>query len=163
MQLRRTRVDLSQMAGTIVEDLASRETERRVATQITAGLRCDADPRLLRIALENLLGNAWKFTRKAAHARIEVGLELREGVRQYFVRDNGAGFDSAYAKDMFAPFRRLHAANEFPGTGVGLSIVQRVIRRHGGSVWAEGAVGQGATFYFTIPGADEAPPAEFRG
>jgi two-component system sensor histidine kinase/response regulator len=151
MELRRIAVDLSQLAGTIVDDLASREAQRHVETQITAGLRCEADPRLLRIALENLIGNAWKFTRKVARARIEVGAVLHEGVQQYFVRDNGAGFNSEYAKDMFAPFRRLHTANEFPGTGVGLSIVQRVIRRHGGSVWADGAVGRGATFYFTIP------------
>jgi signal transduction histidine kinase len=151
MELRRIGVDLSQLAGTIVEDLASREAERHVETQITAGLRCEADPRLLRIALENLIGNAWKFTRKVARARIEIGAVLHEGVQQYFIRDNGAGFNSEYAQDMFAPFRRLHTANEFPGTGVGLSIVQRVIRRHGGSVWADGAVGRGATFYFTIP------------
>ncbi|MGH8187707.1 MAG: sensor histidine kinase, partial [Steroidobacteraceae bacterium] len=163
MELRRTRVDLSQMAGAIVEELASREGERSVDTQIAAGLRCDADPRLLRIALENLIGNAWKFTRKVARARIEIGAVLHEGAQQYFVRDNGAGFNAEYAQDMFAPFRRLHTANEFPGTGVGLSIVQRVIRRHGGSVWAEGAVGHGATFYFTIPGAEDAPPAESRG
>jgi signal transduction histidine kinase len=151
MELRRIGVDLSQLARTIVDDLASREAERHVETQITAGLRCEADPRLLRIALENLIGNAWKFTRKVARARIEIGAVLHEGVQQYFVRDNGAGFNSEYAQDMFAPFRRLHTANEFPGTGVGLSIVQRVIRRHGGSVWADGSVGRGATFYFTIP------------
>jgi light-regulated signal transduction histidine kinase (bacteriophytochrome) len=151
MELRRIGVDLSQLAGTIVDDLASREAQRHVETQITAGLRCEADPRLLRIALENLIGNAWKFTRKVARARIEIGAVLHEGVQQYFIRDNGAGFNSEYAQDMFAPFRRLHTANEFPGTGVGLSIVQRVIRRHGGSVWADGAVGRGATFYFTIP------------
>jgi signal transduction histidine kinase len=163
MELRRIRVDLSQMARAIVEDLASREADRRVEAQITSGLRCDADPRLLRIALENLIGNAWKFTRKVARARIEFGAVLRDGVQEYFVRDNGAGFNAEFAKDMFAPFRRLHTASEFPGTGVGLSIVQRVIRRHGGSVWAEGAVDHGATFYFTIPGADDAPRAESRG
>jgi len=148
--LRRCNVDLSQMAGLIVEDLRAREPAREVEATIAPGLRCEADPRLLRIALENLIGNAWKFTRNVKPARIEIGRASgRAGM--YFVRDNGAGFDAAYAADLFAPFRRLHTSAEFPGTGVGLSIVQRIIRRHGGRIEAEGAKGDGATFYFSIP------------
>jgi light-regulated signal transduction histidine kinase (bacteriophytochrome) len=108
------------------------------------------DGQLLRIALENLLENAWKFTARRAGARIEFGLTHIGGEPTYFVRDNGAGFDMAYVARLFGPFQRLHLASEFPGSGIGLATVQRIIHRHGGRVWAEGMVGQGATFYFTI-------------
>lgn len=149
-ELMRTDVDMSQMAAAIIEELRVREPDRKIDASITAGLRCKADPRLLRIALENLIGNAWKFTRNVERARIEVG-RSEDKPAMYFVRDNGAGFKMDYATQLFAPFRRLHTAAEFPGTGVGLSIVQRIIRRHGGRISAEGSVGHGATFYFSVP------------
>ena len=100
--------------------------------------------------LQNLLVNAWKFTSRKPEAHIEVGVERRDGAAAYFVRDDGAGFDAKYVDKLFTPFQRLHAAEEFPGTGVGLATVARIVRRHGGSVWAEGAVDCGATFYFTL-------------
>lgn len=110
----------------------------------------EGDPRLLAVVLDNLLGNAWKFTGKTTHARIEFGAARTDGRQTYFVRDNGAGFDMAYANKLFGVFQRLHATTEFEGTGVGLAIVERIIRRHAGHVWAEGQVGHGATFYFTL-------------
>jgi signal transduction histidine kinase len=117
-----------------------------------------ADPGLLRIVLENLIGNAWKFTSKRARGRIEVGVVPRDGVQAMFVRDNGAGFDGANATNLFAPFRRLHAQSEFEGSGIGLATVQRIIRRHGGRVWGESTVDSGATFYFTLS-PSQAPQA----
>lgn len=108
------------------------------------------DRSLLRVVLENLLGNAWKFTSKHPRARIEFGITEQDGRTVYFVRDDGAGFDMAYANKLFTPFQRLHGSNEFDGTGIGLATVQRIIYRHGGSVWAEGEVERGATFYFTL-------------
>jgi light-regulated signal transduction histidine kinase (bacteriophytochrome) len=115
------------------------------------GLRADADAWLVRILLENLLRNAWKFTAKTPRARIEVG-ELPDAPGTFFVRDDGAGFDAQYAAKLFRPFQRLHAVTEFEGTGIGLAIVQRIAHRHGGRVWAEGEVGCGATFFFTLHG-----------
>ncbi len=117
---------------------------------IEDGLVVEGDPRLLRVALENLLVNAWKFTRGKPEARIEFGVASDDGRAAYFVRDNGAGFEMAYADKLFAPFQRLHSQREFEGTGIGLATVARIIERHGGRVWAEGAVGQGATVYFTL-------------
>jgi signal transduction histidine kinase len=151
-ELRTVDVDISALAAAIAADLREAEPSRAVQVEIERGMSCSADPQLLRIALENLLSNAWKFTRDSAHARIEVG-RARDSNDTYFVRDNGAGFKSADAKHLFAPFKRLHSHSQFPGTGVGLSIVQRIIRRHGGRIWADAAEGRGATFTFTLPPA----------
>jgi light-regulated signal transduction histidine kinase (bacteriophytochrome) len=123
------------------------------------GMHARADARLLRAALENLIGNAWKFTSKAARPGIEVG-RMREGERRiFFVRDNGAGFDMAYADKLFSAFQRLHGANEFAGTGIGLATVKRIIQRHGGDIWADAEPGKGAVFYFSLePGGDAEGP-----
>jgi light-regulated signal transduction histidine kinase (bacteriophytochrome) len=114
------------------------------------GARAQCDPRLLPIALENLLGNAWKFTGKCEQARIEFGVAARDGKPMYFVRDNGAGFDMTYAKRLFGAFQRLHTEVDFPGTGIEVATVQRIVHRHGGRIWAKAEVGNGATFYFTL-------------
>jgi signal transduction histidine kinase len=158
--LSRRAVDLSELARLVVADFESREPARRVDVVIREGMGVDADPRLLRAALENLIGNAWKFTSKTPAPRIEIG-SMRDGTRLvYFVRDNGAGFDMAFADKLFTAFQRLHSADEFSGTGVGLATVQRIVQRHGGRIWADAQVGSGAAFYFTLGGDDEAPLAE---
>jgi PAS domain S-box-containing protein len=149
-EIRRERVDLSAMAEDIARELRIGQPERQVEFVIADGLVVDGDAWLLRIALENLLGNAWKFTGKSTPARIEFGVTEHEDVLAYFVRDNGAGFDMSYADKLFGAFQRLHTTEEFPGTGIGLATVQRIVHRHGGHTWAEGRVGQGATFYFTL-------------
>jgi signal transduction histidine kinase len=147
--LRRQEVDLSALAHAIIERL--RETDdRSVDVRIRPGLVADGDGQLLRIALENLLDNAWKFTRQQPQPRIELGVTHLPGEPAYFIRDNGAGFDMTYAERLFTPFQRLHLSSEFPGTGIGLATVQRIVNRHGGRIWAEGSVGQGATFLFTL-------------
>jgi len=145
-------VDLSALAREILEDLAAAEPAREVALDIAPGLVVRGDEALLRAAIQNLIGNAWKFTAGRRPARIQVGQEQRDGGETYFVRDNGAGFDMAFAHKLFGVFQRLHDASEFPGSGVGLATVQRVIHRHGGEVTAEGEVGRGAVFRFTLPG-----------
>ncbi len=145
-------VDMGEMAQAIAEELRRKETSRSVDFEIETGLVVKGDRRLLTVMMENLLSNAWKFTGRRTGARIEFGVAEQEGKRVYFVRDNGAGFNMAYVNKLFVPFQRLHTPAEFPGTGIGLATVQRVIRRHGGRVWAEGAVEKGATFYFTLPG-----------
>jgi light-regulated signal transduction histidine kinase (bacteriophytochrome) len=119
------------------------------------GLTAEGDRRLLGVVMENLIGNAWKFTGKCPEPRIEFGRKFHDGQPAYFVRDNGAGFEMKYANKLFGAFQRLHAANEFEGHGIGLATVQRIVKRHGGHVWAEGEVGHGATFHFTLgePGA----------
>lgn len=146
----REHVDLSDLAREVTETLRHQDLGRNVKFVITPGLQVEGDPRLLRIALENLLGNAWKFTGKRADARIELGVKTVDGSSAYFVRDNGVGFDETYSGNLFTPFQRLHAMEEFPGTGIGLATVQRIIRKHGGRIWAESAAGKGATFYFTL-------------
>ncbi len=149
--LRRDRVNISDIARAVASELRRREPERRVAFSLVEGLMADVDSRLMRVLFENLLGNAWKFTTKTREARVELGVTEGEGSPVFFVRDNGAGFDMAYAEKLFGPFQRLHSEDEFPGTGIGLATVQRIINRHGGRVWAEGTVGRGATLFFTIP------------
>ncbi|MDA8381883.1 MAG: ATP-binding protein [Betaproteobacteria bacterium] len=148
--LSRTRVSLSELARRVAAGLAEGEPHREVDWVIAGDIQAEGDPHLLQIALENLLRNAWKFTGKRAHPRIEFGRLEQEGENVYFVRDNGAGFDMAYADRLFKPFQRLHSASEFEGTGIGLATVARIMRRHGGRVWAEGAPDAGATFYFTL-------------
>ena len=143
-------VDLGALAQNIAAELQSADRRRQVEFTIAAGLLAKGDTRLLRVVLENLLRNAWKFTGKNSTAKIEVGVDRQNGQPVYFVRDDGAGFDMAYAEKLFGAFQRLHSSTEFQGTGIGLATVQRVIRRHGGRVWAESKVGQGATFYFTL-------------
>lgn len=150
--LRREQVDMSVLADGIAKDLRAAQPDREVEFSIEDGVAAWGDTRLLLVALENLLGNAWKFTGKTPGARIEFGVEKRPG-GAYYVRDNGAGFDANYAGKLFGAFQRLHGAGEFEGTGIGLATVQRIIHRHGGRVWAEGEVGRGATFYFTLGGA----------
>ena len=149
--LGRTRVDLSSIARAVSEELKRRDPSRQVAMRIEDHLLVEADSGLMRVVFENLLGNAWKFTAKVPSARVEVGTEQQEGVAVFFVRDNGAGFDMNYARKLFSPFQRLHTESEFPGTGIGLATVHRIIDRHGGRIWATSAENQGATFYFTIP------------
>jgi signal transduction histidine kinase len=144
-------VHLSKLASEIKSDLAQSQPDRTLEFFVRDGLMVRGDERLLRAALENLLGNAWKFTGHAVHPRIEFDALAQDGETVFFVRDNGAGFDMQYADQLFGAFQRLHSMSEFPGTGIGLAMVQRVIHRHGGSVWAEGAVDQGATFYFKFP------------
>ncbi|HWP57584.1 MAG TPA: PAS domain S-box protein [Candidatus Acidoferrales bacterium] len=149
-EMRRETVDLSALAAAIAAELEQAEPERAAEFVIAPGLLAEGDHGLLRVALRNLLENAWKFTSKRAHARIEFGRIEENGNRSYYVRDNGAGFDMAYAGKLFRAFQRLHSASEFEGTGIGLATVQRIIYRHGGRVWAEAAPDQGATFYFTL-------------
>ena len=148
--LTRVPVSLTDTASSVLAQLRRGQPERRVEAIVADDLVAKADPRLIKVALENLLGNAWKFTGKEAEARIELGLAPLNGEPTYFVRDNGAGFDMAYASKLFGVFQRLHSAAEFEGTGIGLATVQRIVRRHGGRIWAEGDVGRGATFYFTL-------------
>jgi DNA-binding response OmpR family regulator len=150
-ELRRERVDLSLLAREVASELQRRTPQRRAEVVIGAGLVVSADARLLKIVLENLLENAWKFTSQVAVAEIEVGQTGSGDDAVYFVRDNGAGFSMAYADKLFRPFQRLHSEQEFPGTGIGLATIQRVIERHGGRAWADGEVGRGATFFFTLP------------
>jgi PAS domain S-box-containing protein len=143
-------VDLTALARAIAEGLTKEQPERKVGFVIAEGLTAQADSRLVKILLENLIGNAWKFTSKVPAATIELGATTREGGRFFFVRDDGAGFDMAYAKKLFGAFQRMHSASEFEGNGIGLATVQRVTARHGGKVAGEGEPGKGATFYFSL-------------
>ena len=143
-------VDLSALARAVAAELKASEPGREVVFAIPPGIEVRGDKRLLTVLLENLLGNAWKFSGKHASARIEFGVTEKDGKPAYFVRDDGAGFDMNYAANLFVPFQRLHSVGDFPGTGIGLATVRRIVQRHGGRVWAEGAVGRGAAFYFTL-------------
>jgi two-component system, NtrC family, sensor kinase len=148
----RHRVDLSQLAAVVLDELSRRDPMRVVSLDITPGLVVDADGRLMRILLDNLLGNAWKFTTRADPARIAVGSEAgADGPAVFFVRDNGAGFDMSQVDRLFTPFQRLHQDGEFAGTGIGLATVRRIVERHGGKIWAEGSIERGAKISFTIP------------
>lgn len=149
-ELRRERLNLAGIAKSVASDLQKAEPLRQVEFVFDADIQVSGDPQLLRIALDNLLGNAWKYTAKQQRARIEFGKTEHNGQVAYFVRDDGVGFDPTYSERLFAAFQRLHDGTEFPGNGVGLATVQRIIHRHGGRVWAEGAVNRGATFYFTL-------------
>lgn len=149
-ELKRTSVDLTGLARNLIEELRRSEPGRSVEFSVAPNLVADADPRLLRIVIENLLGNAWKFSRGVEHARIELGVTIQNGTSLYFIRDNGAGFDMSYAHRLFGPFQRLHTSEQFEGTGIGLATVQRIVRRHGGKIWAEGQRNEGATFYLTL-------------
>jgi light-regulated signal transduction histidine kinase (bacteriophytochrome) len=148
--MRCQRVDLSALVKLIADDLRNRDPKRQVAFEIAEGMFTEGDTQLLRAALENLLANAWKFTGKTEPARIEFGSVKNESSTVFYVRDNGSGFDPAYTQKLFGAFQRLHTTAEFEGTGIGLATVQRILHRHGGRIWAEGAVGRGATFYFTV-------------
>ena len=144
-------VDLSTLAEEIFADLRLMAPERAIVREVPQRITAVGDPRLLRVLMENLLGNAWKYTGKCREARISFGIAQTPHGEAYFVRDNGAGFDMARVGELFKPFVRLHNPREFPGTGVGLATVHRIVERHGGRVWAESAVGDGTTFYFTLP------------
>ena len=149
-ELRRESVDLSALTREVLTELRTADPNRVVDTVFAENLTCVGDAHLIRLVLHNLLANAWKFSGKREHATIEVGSLTREDELVYFVRDNGAGFDMRYAAKLFDPFQRLHAVTEFDGSGVGLAIVHRIVRRHGGRVWAQSAPDEGATFFFTM-------------
>ena len=149
--LHRTVINLSDMAKAILQTLASENPERKVEIAVQAGAHVIADEGLINQVLENLLRNSWKYTSHQEAARIEFGFRQEGGEGVYFVRDNGVGFNPRYADRLFRPFQRLHSQSEFPGTGVGLATVQRIISRHGGTISAKGDVGQGAEFFFTLP------------
>jgi light-regulated signal transduction histidine kinase (bacteriophytochrome) len=149
-ELKRERVDLSTLANSVMAELRRQDPDRLADIRIQACVTVDADRRLMKIVLENLLGNAWKFTSKVPHPKIELAAATIEGHETFFVRDNGAGFDMSYADKLFRPFQRLHSESEFPGTGIGLATIQRVLDRHGGRAWVEAAPNQGATVFFTL-------------
>jgi light-regulated signal transduction histidine kinase (bacteriophytochrome) len=151
-EMRRQQVNLSDIATSIAAELQKAEPVRTIQCRIEPGIVVTGDDRLLRLVLENLLGNAFKFTRKKAVAEIEFGHRILDGKRLLFVRDNGAGFNMQYAGKLFGPFQRLHAATEYPGTGIGLATVHRILARHGGKIWPESKEGVGTTFYFVLPG-----------
>jgi signal transduction histidine kinase len=148
--IHRELVDISALATEIVDEMRASSPDRKVRVEIAAELSVSADARLARIMLGNLLSNAWKFTTQKPEAAIEVGGEVVEGESRKFVRDNGVGFDMLYSHKLFGAFQRLHSESEFPGAGIGLATVRRIANRHGGRCWAEGAVGEGATFYFVL-------------
>ncbi len=149
-EMHREEVDLSKLAIEISTQLQQEQPERKIEWRIDSGIKAHGDARLLRVVLENLLNNAWKFTKKNSLALIEFSIAQRDQTTVIFIRDNGVGFNMAYADKLFKAFQRLHSSHEFGGTGIGLATVQRIINRHGGIIWAEAVVNKGATFYFTI-------------
>ena len=157
-ELRRESIELSKVVRATGAQLAASEPHRTVEWVVQDHLRADLDPHLARALVENLVGNAWKFTAKTRDARIEFGVSTKDGIRAFYVRDNGAGFDMAYANKLFSPFQRLHTTQEFDGTGIGLATVQRIVRRHGGRIWADGIVDGGATFWFSVPAVQQERP-----
>jgi PAS domain S-box-containing protein len=156
-ELRRQKINLSGLASEVAASLQRADPARRATIRISEGMTAYGDENLLRLVLENLLGNAWKYAGRREEAVIESGVTDTDGTPAYFIRDNGAGFDMADAGQLFIPFQRLHATDDFAGHGIGLATVQRIIQRHGGRVWAEGEPDNGATFYFTLPAGDTAP------
>ena len=144
-------MDLSALARDIAAELQYSAPERQVHFTIADGIRVEGDPTLLRVMLDNLLGNAWKYSSREAGACIDFGMETVDGQPTCYVRDNGVGFDMRYAEKLFQPFQRLHGNDEFEGTGIGLAIVQRIVARHNGTVWATAAPGEGTTVYFRLP------------
>jgi light-regulated signal transduction histidine kinase (bacteriophytochrome) len=157
-ELNREPVDISALATEIIEELRATEPDRQVGVEVTPGLVATGDSHLLRLALDNLLSNAWKFTGKCENAAITVGTLDQPGDQVFFVRDNGAGFNMRYEAKLFDPLQRLHTAEEFEGNGIGLAIVHRIVSRHGGRIWAESELGKGATFFFTV--TSSSPDAE---
>lgn len=143
-------VNLSEMALAVAAEIRGTEPERNAEFVIASDLQAKGDPQLIQLVLQNLFNNSWKFTSRREHARIELGRTKANGGSAFFVADNGAGFDPAYADRLFGAFQRLHAESEFPGTGVGLATVQRIVQRHGGQIWANSKIDHGATFYFTL-------------
>jgi PAS domain S-box-containing protein len=162
-EMRRDVIDLSALARSVATELQRTHPDRKVDFVIAPGIIGVGDGSLVRVALENLIGNSWKFTGRLAKARIEFGAVDSDGSTVYYVRDNGAGFDMAYVDKLFGAFQRLHTAEEFPGTGIGLPTVQRIVRRHGGTVWAEAEINEGATFWFTLapPMTSEMAPLQY--
>lgn len=148
--IRKERIDISRMAAEIIEELRASNPDREVSVNIASDLAVTGDVRLVRILLGNLIGNAWKFTSTKPNATIDIGHEVVDGEDRHFVRDNGVGFDMLYSHKLFGAFQRLHSQSEFPGSGIGLATVRRIVNRHGGRAWAEGALGEGATFYFVL-------------
>ncbi len=158
-ELKQADIDLSGLAKSILQELHTAHPDRDVHWTVVPGLGAQGDADLVRIMLTNLLQNAWKFTSKHDHASIEVGCVTYGAEPVFFVKDDGAGFDSVYAEKIFVPFRRLHHASEYEGTGIGLTIAQRIVSRHGGRIWAEASTGHGATFFFTLPAGTPAAGA----
>jgi light-regulated signal transduction histidine kinase (bacteriophytochrome) len=151
-------IDLSALAREICSTMTTAWPDRVVDWTVAPGIWGAGEPKMMRIVMENLLDNAWKYTKRAARATVEVGTTVMDGTRVCFVRDNGAGFDMAYAGKLFGVFQRLHKEEDYEGTGVGLAIVKRIMQRHGGDVWAESRVNEGTTFYFTLPAEPVDPP-----
>ncbi len=149
-EIHREQLDITRLAREIADEVRTENPDRKVKVHIAEGMTASGDKRLLRILLSNLINNAWKFTGLEPEPRIEVGTEIVDGETRLFVRDNGVGFDMIYAHRLFGAFQRLHSQSDFPGAGIGLATGRRIVNRHGGRIWAEGAVGEGATFYFAI-------------
>jgi light-regulated signal transduction histidine kinase (bacteriophytochrome) len=149
-EIHREPIDFTALSKEVVREIRAEEPSRKVKVEIAEGMKGSGDKRLVRILLANLLNNAWKFTAPEQEPRIEVGTEIVDGESRVFVRDNGVGFDMIYVHRLFGAFQRLHSQSDFEGAGIGLATARRIINRHGGRIWAEGSVGEGATFYFVL-------------